>query len=56
MTPDDWQRIEAIVDGALDRDPAERPAYLDQACGSDRALRQEVESLLAKAGAEKPNP
>ncbi|HVM51376.1 MAG TPA: protein kinase [Candidatus Acidoferrum sp.] len=28
------------------RVPAERQAYLDRACGSDEALRQEVESLL----------
>src|SRR5262249_36858792 len=39
---------------ALDRDdPAERAAYLDEACAGDAALRQQIEALLqshAKAG------
>jgi serine/threonine protein kinase/WD40 repeat protein len=36
-----------IVIGALDRgDPAERAAYLNQACAGDTALRQRVEALL----------
>jgi serine/threonine protein kinase len=38
---------ERIFNGALDRtDPAERAAYLDQACGGDPALRARVEALL----------
>src|SRR5262245_59755818 len=32
---------------ALDRPPAERPAYLEAACAGDAALRQRVEALLA---------
>jgi serine/threonine protein kinase len=36
-----------IVSAALGRDdPAERAAYLDQACAGDTALRQRVETLL----------
>jgi serine/threonine protein kinase len=31
---------------ALDRAPADRVAYLDEACGGDAALRQRVEALL----------
>src|SRR5271155_3043001 len=31
---------------ALDREPAARAAYLDEACGGDAALRQRVEALL----------
>jgi WD40 repeat protein/serine/threonine protein kinase len=31
---------------ALDRDPAERAAFLDEACGGDATLRRSVESLL----------
>ena len=32
---------------ALERDdPAERAAYLDQACGADASLRQRLEALL----------
>jgi WD40 repeat protein len=31
---------------ALDRDPAERDTFLDEACGGDATLRRSVESLL----------
>ncbi|HEU4955051.1 MAG TPA: hypothetical protein VFT28_10775, partial [Gemmatimonadales bacterium] len=42
-----WTRIEEILTGALERDPAERAAYLDQACAGDATIRAEVDSLLA---------
>jgi serine/threonine-protein kinase len=46
-----WREIEAVFLAALERSPATRQAFLDQACGGDAALRQEVESLLqADAG------
>ena len=32
---------------ALERAPPERPAFLARACGSDAALRHDVDSLLA---------
>ena len=48
-TPERWQRIEALYHAALERDPANRTAFLD-ACGPDENLRREVESLLARAG------
>lgn len=47
MTPERWQRIKALLADALERPPAERAAFLDEACGSDATLRAEVESLLA---------
>ena len=31
---------------ALDRAPADKAAYLDEACGGDAAMRQRVEALL----------
>src|SRR5262245_11599250 len=37
---------QAIFLAALDRDPAERAAFLDEACGGDTALRQGVDTLL----------
>ena len=46
MHPERWQRIEAICFAALERDPALRAAYLEQACGGDTGLRREVETLL----------
>jgi serine/threonine protein kinase/Tol biopolymer transport system component len=42
-----WNRIEEICDGAMKRPPAERSAYLADACRGDDALRREVEALLA---------
>jgi serine/threonine protein kinase len=47
MTSDRWQQIEQLYYAAVERDAAERAAFLDEACGGDEALRQEVESLLA---------
>ena len=48
-----WERITELLSGALDREPAERPGFLDAECAGDADLRAEVESLLAshqKAG------
>lgn len=47
MTPERYQLIEELYYAALEHSPAERVAFLDQACGGDEALRKEVESLLA---------
>lgn len=44
-----WNRLEQLFYTALDLPPADRTAYLDQACGGDSELRTEVESLLASA-------
>src|SRR5579863_7954234 len=38
--------VERVFHAALELQPAERPAYLDGACGSDRRLRRRVEALL----------
>jgi len=42
------QQVERLYHQARERDPHERAAFLDQACGGDDALRREVESLLAE--------
>jgi TolB-like protein len=47
MTPDRIKRARELFDLALDRDESDRTAFLADACGSDEALRREVESLLA---------
>jgi serine/threonine protein kinase len=49
MTPERWQKIEGLLHDALGRTPAERGAFLDEACGADEAMRKEVESLLASS-------
>jgi len=42
-----WQRAKELFGSALEREPAQRSAFLAEACGGDEALSQEVESLLA---------
>ncbi len=46
-----WRRIEGVFYEALTLEEARRPAFLDDACGSDAELRREVESLLASEAA-----
>lgn len=41
-----WSRIKTLFHEALERPAADRPAYLEEACGGDDELRREVESLL----------
>jgi eukaryotic-like serine/threonine-protein kinase len=41
-----WDRVKRVFQAALEQSPAARPAFLDAACGDDRSLRAEVESLL----------
>lgn len=47
MTPERWQQLKQIFQSALERNPAERSAFLSQACANDPALRSDVESLIA---------
>src|SRR5688500_126691 len=47
MTPERWQQLKQIFQSALERNPAERSAFLNQACADDPALRSEVESLIS---------
>ena len=49
MTPERWQRIEAIYHAAYARPPVERAAFLVEACQGDEALQREVERLLNKS-------
>ena len=46
MTPERYQRVDAIFQAALELDADSRTAFLDEACGTDPTLRSEVESLL----------
>jgi predicted ATPase/serine/threonine protein kinase len=47
MTPERWQRVETLFQAASARDPGERAAFLEAACGGDAEIRREVEELLA---------
>jgi serine/threonine protein kinase len=46
LVMDRWPRVKEIFQSALDRAPEERSAFVGQACGEDREIRAEVESLL----------
>jgi len=48
MTPERWQKIKPIFAAALQRAPADRAAFLSQACADDASLQNEVEKLLAQ--------
>lgn len=47
MNPERWERLKTIFEAVLEQDPPRRAAFLEDACGTDSALRNEVEALLA---------
>jgi serine/threonine protein kinase len=46
MTPEQWQKVEAVLQQALDRPPRDRASFLDASCYGDEALLAEATSLL----------
>ncbi|HEY0795699.1 MAG TPA: protein kinase [Acidisarcina sp.] len=46
MDPELWQRIEPLYRAALQTPPEKRSSYIAGACGSDAALRHELERLF----------
>jgi eukaryotic-like serine/threonine-protein kinase len=46
MTPERWKRISDVLEGALERAPGERRAWLAAVCADDHEVRLEAESLL----------
>ena len=46
MTPQRWEQIRQVFDGALERSAQDRAAYLRVLCARDDELRREVETLL----------
>jgi non-specific serine/threonine protein kinase/serine/threonine-protein kinase len=47
MRSEEWQKIEELLDAALELAPAERSGFLDERAVGEPQLRREVESLLA---------
>jgi len=47
VTPERWSKVKEVFFAARDARGQSRAAILDSACGSDEALRSEVEQLLA---------
>lgn len=50
MTPERLRQIEDLYEATLEQPPERRAAFLREACGDDRGLRQQLESLLALEG------
>jgi serine/threonine protein kinase/dipeptidyl aminopeptidase/acylaminoacyl peptidase len=47
QTPERWQEVKEILYAALEMSAADRSSFLDEKCGRDNELRQEIESLIA---------
>src|SRR5689334_8102250 len=47
MTAERWRQIEELFAQAVERPPADRQQFIEQACEGDEALKRELESLLA---------
>src|SRR5215475_9356500 len=48
MNRERWKQIEDIFHSALTIEPSRRSGFLEDACGGDENLRQEVETLLTQ--------
>jgi hypothetical protein len=46
IKPERWQKIERLYDSALELEPEQREAFLEQACAGDESVRKEVQQLL----------
>src|ERR1041384_3867284 len=42
-----WQKVREVFDAALRQEPEARATYINDACGHDEDLRNEVESLFS---------
>jgi len=49
MTPELWQRLKPLFYAALDRDIADRAAFIIEACGNDAELKENLERLVQAA-------
>jgi serine/threonine protein kinase/tetratricopeptide (TPR) repeat protein len=46
MTPELWQRLKPLFDGALSTPREQRASFIADACGEDRELKEELAKLL----------
>ena len=47
MAYENWQKVREVFDAALRQEPEDRQNYLNEACGDDKDLLTEVESLFS---------
>ena len=50
MKAERWKQVERLYHSTLEKEAAERAAFLAEACAGDEGLRREVESLLSYEG------
>src|ERR1035441_8594793 len=50
MSPERYRQVKSILQAALELDPAAQPAFLENTCRDDPALKAEVQSLLDHDG------
>lgn len=46
MTPEQWQKVDEVFQGALDCAPHDRASFLDEVCEGDPELRLEADTLI----------
>jgi serine/threonine protein kinase/tetratricopeptide (TPR) repeat protein len=46
MTPELWQRLKPLFHAALKKDPQNRAAFIEEACGDDLELRMHLKQLI----------
>ena len=46
MTPELWQRLKPLFHAALKKDPQDRAAFIEEACGDDLELRMHLKQLI----------
>ncbi|MEP6569085.1 MAG: serine/threonine-protein kinase [Acidobacteriota bacterium] len=46
MTPEQWQKVEAVLQQVLDLAPRDRLSFIDEACAGDERLREDATSLV----------
>lgn len=47
MNPEQWERVQLLVEAALEQPHESRGSFIESACGGDVVLREEVLSLVA---------
>src|ERR1044071_8054950 len=47
MMPERWKQIDELFQAVIEQPPSERSAFLDVACSDDKALRDEIDSLIS---------
>ncbi len=46
MTPEQWQRVESVLQQALDQAPGDRASFVNDVCGDDEQLLAEANTLI----------